>query len=67
MTLLLTEGMRSFTVERVATLAGASKVTIYKWWPSKGALALEGYSSTVADLLSMPDTVISRPTSPRSC
>lgn len=54
--LLLSEGMGSFTVERVAALAGASKVTIYKWWPSKGALALEGYATTVADVLSVPDT-----------
>ena len=39
--------MGSFTIERVAELAGASKMTIYKWWPSKGALALDGYFTTV--------------------
>lgn len=54
--LLMTEGMAGFTIERVAALAGASKVTIYKWWSSKGVLALEGYAATVADLLAMPDT-----------
>jgi AcrR family transcriptional regulator len=54
--LLLTEGMGGFTIERVAALAGASKMTIYKWWPSKGALALEGYASTVDEVLAMPDT-----------
>lgn len=54
--LLLREGMGAFTIERVAALAGASKVTIYKWWPSKGALALEGYASTVDQVLSVPDT-----------
>ena len=54
--LLLAEGMAGFSIERVAAVAGASKVTIYKWWPSKGTLALEGYSSAVDDRLSVPDT-----------
>ncbi len=54
--LLLAEGMAGFSIERVAAVAGASKVTIYKWWPSKGTLALEGYASTIDDTLSVPDT-----------
>jgi len=54
--LLLTEGMAAFTIERVAALAGASKMTLYKWWPSKGVLALEGYASTVDAALAVPDT-----------
>jgi len=54
--LLLAEGMAGFTIERVAALAGSSKMTIYKWWPSKGALALEGYESTVRPALEFPDT-----------
>jgi AcrR family transcriptional regulator len=54
--LLFTEGMCAFTVEKVANLSGASKMTIYKWWPSKGALALDGYSHRVAPELAFPDT-----------
>lgn len=54
--LLLTEGMAGFTIEGVAELASASKMTIYKWWPSKGVLALEGYASTVDAALAVPDT-----------
>jgi len=54
--LLLAEGMAGFTIEGVAARAGASKMTIYKWWPSKGALALEGYESTVRPTLTFPDT-----------
>lgn len=54
--LLLAEGMATFTFERVAELAGASKMTIYKWWPSKGALALDGYFTTVESVLAFPDT-----------
>ena len=48
--------MAAFTIERVAALAGASKTTIYKWWPSKGALAIEGYASTIDGVLAMPDS-----------
>lgn len=54
--LLLAEGMGRFTIERVAALAGASKMTIYKMWPSKGALALAGYFATVRPVLEFPDT-----------
>lgn len=54
--LLLSDGMSAFTIERVAALAGASKITIYKWWPSKGVLALEAYAAGVDATLSVPDT-----------
>jgi AcrR family transcriptional regulator len=54
--LLLTEGMATFTIERVAQVSGASKTTIYKWWPSKGALALDGYFHAVEETLAFPDT-----------
>jgi hypothetical protein len=37
-------------------MPGASKVTIYKWWPSKGALALDGYFAVVEPVLTFPDT-----------
>ena len=54
--LLFGEGMAGFTIEKVAKLSGASKVTIYKWWPSKGALALDGYFQRVEPELAFPDT-----------
>ncbi|WP_433247708.1 TetR/AcrR family transcriptional regulator C-terminal ligand-binding domain-containing protein [Streptosporangium sp. CA-135522] len=54
--LLLAEGMAAFTIEKVAALAGASRVTLHKWWPSRGALALEGYFSVVGPTLAFPDT-----------
>jgi AcrR family transcriptional regulator len=54
--LLIAEGMGGFTIEKVAERSGASKVTIYKLWPSKGALALEGYFTTVEATLTFPDT-----------
>ena len=54
--LLFDEGMAGFTIERVANVSGASKMTIYKWWPSKGALALDGYFHRVDPELVFPDT-----------
>jgi AcrR family transcriptional regulator len=54
--LLFAEGMSGFTIEEVARLSGASKMTIYKWWSSKGALALDGYFHTVEPQLAFPDT-----------
>jgi AcrR family transcriptional regulator len=54
--LLFDEGMAGFTIEKVAKLSGASKMTIYKWWPSKGALALDGYFHRVDPQLVFPDT-----------
>ncbi|MEU1179955.1 TetR/AcrR family transcriptional regulator [Streptomyces sp. NPDC005820] len=54
--LLLDRGMGAFTIEAVAERAGASKTTIYKWWPSKGALALDGYFHAVESAPAFPDT-----------
>lgn len=54
--LLFAGGMSGFTIEKVAALSGASKMTIYKWWPSKGALALDGYFRKVEPELGFPDT-----------
>ena len=39
--LLAEGGFAEFTIERVAARAGVSRSTIYRWWPSKGALAME--------------------------
>jgi AcrR family transcriptional regulator len=54
--LLLAQGMAGFTIEKVAAEAGASRMTIYKWWPSRGALALDGYFTVVGPALAFPDT-----------
>lgn len=54
--LLFEEGMAGFTIEKVANRSGASKMTIYKWWPTKGALALDSYFARVEPELAFPDS-----------
>ncbi|NIY69367.1 TetR family transcriptional regulator [Streptomyces malaysiensis] len=44
------------TFDRVATAAGSSKMTLYKWWPSAGALAAEAFFAHSEDQLEFPDT-----------
>jgi AcrR family transcriptional regulator len=41
--LLLEGGLTATTIEAVAARAHVSKVTIYKWWPSRGALVVDAY------------------------
>ncbi|WP_433340065.1 TetR-like C-terminal domain-containing protein [Streptomyces sp. CA-253872] len=54
--LLLGDGLAALTFERVARESGVSRTTLHKWWPSVGALALDGYFHAVEDTLAFPDT-----------
>jgi AcrR family transcriptional regulator len=54
--LLFESGLTGITFEKVASRAGSSKMTLYKWWPSPGALALEAYFAAVEATLAFADT-----------
>lgn len=41
------EGYRAFTIEGVAARSGAGKTTIYRWWPSKEALAVDAFMAEI--------------------
>lgn len=41
--LLREQGLRGMSIEGIAERAGVSKKTIYRWWPSKGVLALDAF------------------------
>jgi AcrR family transcriptional regulator len=43
--LLLKHGLTAISMDAVAERAGASKATIYRWWPSKELLALDALFS----------------------
>ncbi len=49
-------GFASTTTDLIAERAGASKATIYRWWPTKAALLLEALRDVVAQELPFPDT-----------
>ncbi len=43
-------GYAQSTIEQIARRAGVGKQTIYRWWPSKGALYLETYKQLVSSV-----------------
>lgn len=53
--LLAEGGLARFTIEGVATTSGVARTTIYRWWPTKGALAMESLlEATAAELTVLP-------------
>jgi AcrR family transcriptional regulator len=54
--LLVEQGYRALTIEGVAARAGVGKQTIYRWWPSRAALALEAYLAGSDDLRPPPES-----------
>ncbi|MET0928113.1 MAG: TetR/AcrR family transcriptional regulator [Aeromicrobium sp.] len=54
--LMFEGGVPSVTFDRVAAHAGVSKTTVYKWWPTPGALAAEAYFARTEETLEFPDT-----------
>lgn len=49
-------GYPGVTCDAIAERAGASKATIYRWWPHKEAVMLEALREAVAQELPFPDT-----------
>ena len=52
--LMLEGGLAAATMEGIAARAGVSKRTLYKYWPSRGAVALEGFMRSAAASWSPP-------------
>lgn len=49
-------GIGGFSIEAVAARAGVAKTTIYRWWPSRGALAIAGFLANTAPQISYEET-----------
>ena len=54
--LLVEGGLSTATIEAIAARAGVSKVTIYKWWPSRGSVAVDAYFRRFDETYSYVDT-----------
>lgn len=54
--LLRDVGLRAMTTEQIAGRSGASKATIYKWWPNKYAVAIEAFLTEMMAESHDPDT-----------
>jgi AcrR family transcriptional regulator len=44
------------SIEAIAARAGVGKQTIYRWWPSKGAVIMEALNEVVGAVSDFPDT-----------
>src|SRR2546423_10532763 len=54
--LVATSGLADMTIEGVADRAGVGKSSIYRRWPSKGALAFDAVVETILSTQPTPDT-----------
>jgi len=55
--LMIEGGLRAATMEAIAARAGVGKATVYKWWPSRGAVAMEGFMLRASDSWTLPEGV----------
>lgn len=49
-------GFGGLTMDAVARQAGVSKATIYRWWPTKAAVAMDAFLASVTPALAWPDS-----------
>lgn len=54
--LISEHGYDRVSIEAIAKRAGVGKQTIYRWWPSKGAVALEALDDSLATVVDFQDT-----------
>jgi AcrR family transcriptional regulator len=49
-------GYDNMSIEAIAARAGVGKQTIYRWWPSKGAVVLDMIAPDIHPRIGFPDT-----------
>lgn len=55
-TLLQESDFNSVTIEGIASRAGTTKTTIYRWWPSKAAVIIDAFLETTRSRTLFPST-----------
>jgi len=52
--LMATTGLAATSIDAVARASGVSKMTIYKWWPSREALLIDAFLNHASPMLPLP-------------
>ena len=55
-TLMATTGLAATSIDAVARHSNVSKMTIYKWWPSREALLIDAFLNHASLMLPLPNT-----------
>ena len=55
-TLMATTGLAATSIDAVARDSNVSKMTIYKWWPSREALLIDAFLNQASLMLPLPTT-----------
>ena len=55
-TLMATTGLAATSIDAVARDSNVSKMTIYKWWPSREALLIDAFLHHASQMLPLPST-----------
>ena len=53
---MASQGLAAASIDAVARECGVSKMTIYKWWPSREALLIDAFLRQAASMLPLPET-----------
>jgi AcrR family transcriptional regulator len=53
--IMASEGLAATSIDAVARDSGVSKMTIYKWWPSREALLIDAFLRQASSMLPLPD------------
>ena len=54
--LLKQSGFPELSIEAIAADANVGKTTVYRWWPTKGALVADAFSASAEEELQFPNT-----------
>lgn len=65
--LMAATGLAATTIDAIARHSGVSKMTIYKWWPSREALLIDAFLHHAAQMLPLPSASSGSPAQRTRC